>query len=205
MLTSLDPRINRLQIEENSSTYSAKEVPDQFQTFQVFVQVKEGKPYEHVGIVHAPDNEFALVFAKEQFSRRPLCSGLWVVKTQGVKATPFAESDENIYDLVGPDFEELPSKEHYHIFHLKKRGKQHIHQGAVLAGSYDEGLVKAKVAFNNAQVLNIWVIKEADILQIKQNDKDIWSTLKDKWHRDIVSFKAMDKIKKFKEESESKL
>lgn len=198
MLKSLDPRVNRLDIEADSGAYTSKEILDQFQTYQVFVQIKEGKPYEHAGIVHAPDVDFALIFAKEQFSRRPHCNGLWVVKTQDVKATPFVENDENIYDLVEPEFEEIPNKEHYEIFHLKKRGKQHVHQGSVLAGNYDEAIIKAKEAFYSAPVLNVWVIKEADILQIKQDDKDIWSTLTEKWHRDVVSFKAMDKVKKFK-------
>ncbi|MDQ3395721.1 MAG: phenylacetic acid degradation b [Bacteroidota bacterium] len=197
MLESLDPRIKRIEFKEVQDDYVSKDTLDQFQTYQVFIQVKEGKPYEHVGIVHAPDLEFALVFAKEQFSRRPLCSGLWVAKTQDVKATPFVESDECIYDFIGPEFEEMPNKEHYEIFHLKKRGKQHVHQGSVLAGSYNESIVNAKVAFSSSPIVNAWVIKEADILQVQQNDKDIWSTLTEKKHRDITSYKAMDKIRGF--------
>lgn len=198
MLKSLDPRVNRFNGEILSEPYQQKEILDQFQTFQVFVQIKEGKPYEHAGIVHAPDRDFALIFAKEQYSRRPLCSGLWVVKTQDVKATPLLEKEENIYDMMELKYEEMPDKEHFEIFHLKKRGKQHIHQGSVLAGSYDEAIIKAKDAFYSSPVLNIWVIKEADMLRINQNDKDIWSTLTEKHHRNVVSYKAMDKIKKFK-------
>lgn len=197
MLESLDPRIKRISFEALEEPYAPKEVPDQFQTFQVFVQVKEGKSYEHVGIVHAPDIEFAQVFAKEQYSRRPHCNGLWVVKTQDVKATPLVENEENIYDLITPEYDEKPDKEHYEVFHLKKRGKQHVHQGSVLAGSYDEAIIKAKDAFYANPVLNIWIIKEKNILQILQKDKDIWSTLPEKKHRDVTSYKASEKIKQF--------
>ncbi len=46
MLKSLDPRVNRLHIETVPEAYTSGIQPDQFQTFQVFVQVKEGKSYE---------------------------------------------------------------------------------------------------------------------------------------------------------------
>ncbi|CAN5185910.1 hypothetical protein BH23BAC1_BH23BAC1_36280 [soil metagenome] len=201
MLQSLDPRVNRLNIAEKTEVFD-KPALDQFETYQVFLQIKEGKAYEHAGIVHAPDGDFALLFAKEQFSRRPNCTGLWVVKTQDVKATPYLEREENIYNYELPAYQENLSKEHFEIFHLKKRGKQHIHQGSVLAGSYEEGLHVAKMAYNtDGPILNVWIIKEADILSIKQEDKDIWETLSEKVHRSVISYKAMDKIKKFKEEN----
>ena len=37
---------------------------DQFETYQTFVQVKENKPFEHAGIVHAPNEEMAFLLPK---------------------------------------------------------------------------------------------------------------------------------------------
>ena len=80
-LNSLDPRVNRLpQINE----VSPKAPLDQFGTFEVFVQPKEGKPFQHEGIVHAPNIELAWVLAKETFTRRFTCTSLYVVDTREV-------------------------------------------------------------------------------------------------------------------------
>jgi tetratricopeptide (TPR) repeat protein len=71
---SLDPRITRLPDMGKSGEIQPKAPMDQFGTFEVFVQPKEGKPFEHEGIVHAPNLEMAFVLAKEGFTRRFLCA-----------------------------------------------------------------------------------------------------------------------------------
>lgn len=89
-LNSLDPRINRLNIPaEFGTTFPSKDSKDQFVTFEVFVQPKENKPYQHEGIVHAPTIDMAFLFAKEQFSRRGMsCSGVWVINTNKIQLLP---------------------------------------------------------------------------------------------------------------------
>ena len=75
---------------------------DQFETYQAFVQTKDNKPFEHAGIVHAPNEEMAFLFAKEQFSRRGMfCNALCVVKTELIKATEFTDNDQDIAGLPG--------------------------------------------------------------------------------------------------------
>jgi phenylacetate-CoA oxygenase PaaH subunit len=51
----------------------------QWPVYEVFLQEKRGDPHVHVGAVHAPDPEMALILAKEQFARRGRCASLWVV------------------------------------------------------------------------------------------------------------------------------
>jgi ring-1,2-phenylacetyl-CoA epoxidase subunit PaaB len=51
----------------------------QWPRYQVFLQEKEGDPYQDVGSVHATDPELALLNARDVFVRRPECAGLWVV------------------------------------------------------------------------------------------------------------------------------
>lgn len=59
-MKSLDPRIERLP--ELAVAPQPKGPLDQFGSFEVFVQPKEGKPFQHEGIVHAPDLELAYEF-----------------------------------------------------------------------------------------------------------------------------------------------
>jgi phenylacetate-CoA oxygenase PaaH subunit len=56
-----------------------------FKVFEVFRQKTPGEPHIHVGEVEAPDEDAAMVVAKEHFARREVCSSLWVVDRQQVR------------------------------------------------------------------------------------------------------------------------
>jgi ring-1,2-phenylacetyl-CoA epoxidase subunit PaaB len=163
--------------------------------------MKEGKAFEHTGIVHAATSDMAFLFAKEQFSRRYTCTGMWVVASDRVWVAAYTELEENTYDHIGqpPDKEES-SQDDFDVFHLYKRGKQHKHVGQVIAKDTPQALLKAKVAFDTGKpVLNIWLIKSVDIQATTTEDQEIWSTLKEKTHREVISYRAGDKLTKFKE------
>lgn len=97
MIKSLDPRITREQIELNNPINPLKDL-DQWETFEVFHQRKRGEQHIHVGIVHAPNPEMALLFAKEQFGRRGISVNIWVVCTRQVFTSDYDDSD--IFDTV---------------------------------------------------------------------------------------------------------
>lgn len=99
-IVSLDPRVSRMEMAEDEMPKEMLSSMDHWQTFEVFVQKKRGDQHQHAGIVHAPNNEMALVLAKEQYARRGHCTNLWVVKTADVTATEYEDSD--IFDSV-PD------------------------------------------------------------------------------------------------------
>lgn len=82
-IQSLDPRIIRLNIREDQE-YQPKDLGDQWETYEVFHQAKTGARLIHVGSLHAPSPEMALVFAKEQFGRRGTTTDLWVVRTTDI-------------------------------------------------------------------------------------------------------------------------
>ncbi len=65
----------------------------QWQTWEVFHQAKRGAAHVHVGSVHAPNAEMALLLAKEQFARRQACVNLWVVPTTAIRATQYEDAD----------------------------------------------------------------------------------------------------------------
>ncbi|TAE80716.1 MAG: hypothetical protein EAY81_10285 [Bacteroidetes bacterium] len=106
MIKSLDPRITRENIEENYTI--APLVPmDNWETYEAFHQKKRGDQHMHVGIVHAPNPEMALLFAKDQYGRRGVTANIWVVKTSQVFCTEYEDQDmfettpEKVYREAG--------------------------------------------------------------------------------------------------------
>ena len=92
IIKSLDPRISRAGLDDQSGI-GALEPMDQWQTYEVFQQKKRGTHHTHVGSLHAPNHEMAILFAKEQYARRGQCVNLWVVKTADVFATSYEDED----------------------------------------------------------------------------------------------------------------
>lgn len=110
---SLDPRFNRAELPDENQSVNLDE-KDSWQTYEVFSQKKRGAQHQHVGILHAPNPEMAMVFAKEQFARRGQTVNLWVVKSSDVMATDYEDADI---------FETTPEKLHREAAAYKLRDK----------------------------------------------------------------------------------
>jgi ring-1,2-phenylacetyl-CoA epoxidase subunit PaaB len=91
-INSLDPRISRAQLDDESKI-GELHGNEHFQTYEVFQQIKRGTHHQHVGNVHAPNAEMAMLFAKEQYCRRGAAVNLWVVKTADVFVTEYQDAD----------------------------------------------------------------------------------------------------------------
>lgn len=200
-MKSLDPRVARLPETGKEGVIIPKTPLDQLATYEVFVQPKEGKPFQHEGIVHAPDLEMAFVLAKETLTRRFTCSSLCVVDTRNVFTSPLTEGTKNAYDLIQTDTEATPKHQAYEVYHLIKRGKQHLHAGTVEASSPQNAMAEAKKKFGDKPVYNVWVIATGDIRFTSPEEKDLWLTLPEKKFRDASEYKGGDKLKEFLERS----
>ncbi len=121
-IVSLDPRITRAEITTDDIT--PLETMDQFQTYEVFHQAKRGSQHVHVGIVHAPNAEMALLYAKEQYGRRGVTANIWVVPSSSVYATSYF--DDDIFATVPEKFHRDPAsyKVMDRIQAFKQRQKQ---------------------------------------------------------------------------------
>jgi ring-1,2-phenylacetyl-CoA epoxidase subunit PaaB len=199
-LVSLDPRVNRMDIPTEIPLETHKDDIDQLVTFQVFHQMRPGKPYLHVGIVHASDVEMGFIYAKEVFSRRQSCSGLWIIDTTKIFSSNVTEGDESVYDTIESVTTDSQLRcEPYEIFHLEKRGRQHVHAFNVLASSPEHALMKAKEQYTEEKIIyNIWIARDKDFYRNRSEDRDIWSTLSNKQYREPTDYKAGDKLKLFK-------
>ncbi|NOS55939.1 MAG: phenylacetic acid degradation b, partial [Cyclobacteriaceae bacterium] len=86
------------------------------------------------------------------------------------------------------------------IYHLPKRGKQHIHVGSVQASSPEEAMSEAKLKFNQGKIVfNIWAIETDKIRFTSSEEQELWLTLPDKKFRDAAEYKGGDKLKNFLE------
>lgn len=202
-MKSLDPRVNRLPVIGQPGQILPKAPLDQFETFEVFVQAKEGKPFQHEGIVHAPNLEMAFVLAKEAFTRRFTCVSLYVTDTRNVYVSPMTDGTLNAYEFVNKTPVQSGDKISYEIYHLLKRGKQHQHVGTVQAVTPPEAMSEAKkLLFKNEKVVyNIWAIRTGDIRFTRPEEKELWLTLPEKKFRDASDYKGGDKLKEFLEKA----
>ncbi len=198
-MKSLDPRVNRLP-SLSSNEILPKAPLDQFGTYEVFVEPKEGKPFQHEGIVHAPGLEMAYVLAKETFTRRFTCSALAVVDTRNVFVSPMSEGTQNAYDLLVDFVNNAGEEQTFEIFHLLKRGKQHIHAGSVNASCPEQAMIAASKSLRGDKlVYNIWAIAINHFRFTTEEEKDLWKTLPEKKFRDASDYKGGDKLKEFLE------
>ena len=198
-MNSLDPRVTRLPKIGQPGQVEAKAPLDQFGTFEVFVQPKEGKAFQHEGIVHAPNLEMAFVLAKEAFTRRFQCISLYVTDTRMVFVSPLTEGNVTAYEFINDVPAQVGEKIAYEIYHLPKRGKQHVHAGTVQAVTPQEAMSEAKKNFNTKVVYNVWAIRTSDIRFTKPEEKELWLTLPEKKFRDAADYKGGDKLKEFLE------
>lgn len=87
---------------------------NQFPQWEVFIQVKNGGPYEHAGSVHATDKNMALQNARDIYTRRNEGRSLWVVQTDNIFSTTreeeaefFDPAEDKIYRT--PNFYKMPA------------------------------------------------------------------------------------------------
>jgi ring-1,2-phenylacetyl-CoA epoxidase subunit PaaB len=199
-MKSLDPRVERLPSFGTPGPIPPRDPLDQFGTFEVFVQAKEGKAFQHEGIVHAPNIEMAYVLAKETFTRRFTCASLYVVETDKVCTSATTEDNESVYEKMEKVTVRNKEKVSFEIYHLQKRGKQHIHAGTLEATAPEEAMTLAKDKFNTGKIIyNVWAIRSTDIRFTSHEEHDLWSTLPDKKFRDAAEYKGGEKLKVFLE------
>jgi ring-1,2-phenylacetyl-CoA epoxidase subunit PaaB len=200
-MSSLDPRINRLGLSDNGAPFlyhSTEGSP-----YEIFWIAKPGKPYEHVGIVHAGSADLALIYAKEQYSRRGgNCYGLLSVDSAACWASPMLDDDQNVFE----ELEQVPAEFvgiETVVFGLKKRGKQHFFLGNV-KGDTSAELLAAINQLRVAQCVNLWLVAASATAELEAGSESLWNTLPEKQYRDAIHYKSADLIKAFIEGRRSK-
>jgi ring-1,2-phenylacetyl-CoA epoxidase subunit PaaB len=66
---------------------------EKLELFEVFVRSKRGLDHKHVGSLHAEDNEQALEYARDVYTRRTEGVSIWVVKSRNISASQEDDSE----------------------------------------------------------------------------------------------------------------
>lgn len=143
---SLDPRVNRLNLPEDTENFVPASELDQWATYEVFHQAHRGEHHVHVGPVHAPNAEMALLFAKEQYGRRQHCVNMWVVRSADIMAFEYEDSDM---------FETAPEKLYRESSGYKNREKvEDFHSSQLVDDLQEEGEQTAEEAAPSEAAIN---------------------------------------------------
>lgn len=121
-MKSEDPRINRIELPEDTDKNDVLHGTENWETYEVFHQKKRGDQHVHVGIVHAASPELALILAKEQYARRRQTANLWVVKSADVIASSYDDID--IFETV-PEKTYREASDYYCMDRIRKYQKAH--------------------------------------------------------------------------------
>tara|TARA_B100000497_G_C7320298_1_gene213864 strand:+ start:169 stop:459 length:291 start_codon:yes stop_codon:yes gene_type:complete len=86
---------------------------DQGILWEVFIQVKAGRPHKHVGSLHAYDKKMAMKSARDLYTRRNEGNGIWIVKAEDIVSSEaidgeafFDPSNDKVYRH--PTFYKIP-------------------------------------------------------------------------------------------------
>jgi ring-1,2-phenylacetyl-CoA epoxidase subunit PaaB len=108
------------------------------------------------------------------------------------------EGDENVYDRIPAAGSVGGDTSKFEVFHLSKRGKQHVHAGTVHASTPLEAMQLAKHQLRGDKVVyNVWAVATKAIRFTQPDEQDLWLTLPEKKFRDAADYKAGEKLKSF--------
>jgi ring-1,2-phenylacetyl-CoA epoxidase subunit PaaB len=126
----------------------------QWPRYQVFLQEREGAPFQDVGSVHATDPELALLNARDVFVRRPECTRLWVVPVKEIYSQTFEQLQrEKPAEMgTGEKFDD------YAIFCKLKAAGTHVMQCQVSATTPAQALRRAIGQFAGLSKASSWMI-----------------------------------------------
>jgi len=87
--------------------------------WEVFLQPKAGRPFKHVGSLHAFDKEMAMTAARDLYTRRGEGKGIWLVRAEDIVSSDLEDS-EAFYDPSNDKVYRHPT------FYTMPEGVKHI-------------------------------------------------------------------------------
>jgi ring-1,2-phenylacetyl-CoA epoxidase subunit PaaB len=165
----------------------------QWSRYIVFQQDDPYVPYRYDGSVHAPDAELALLYARDVFTRRPSCIGLWIVRADRV----FSRTAEELAN--GPELADQPGEaEPYTVFVKRDHKGAHTSVGEVEASSPEGALKLALTTFPDKKAIVWWVCPSRAITRSGREDVDGLFQMSDapRFYREQDEFKTLTALRK---------
>lgn len=162
VLRTSEPLSVRLALGDRTMTET------QLARFEVFLIEEEGKPAEHVGSVHAPDREMALLNARDVFVRRPRCRDLWVAPSARVL---FRTAEEMEHAPAPAENRPPEAPEKLYLVFAKPNHREPLALShCVPAQSPEDALVLAMTGHSTADFPFCAVVAQADVTRSEPGD-----------------------------------
>ncbi|MFO7538707.1 MAG: phenylacetic acid degradation protein [Chloroflexota bacterium] len=170
--------------------------------YEVFQQDREGRPFQNVGSVHAPDAEMALLNARNVFVRRPRCHTLWVVPAEAV----FMKTAEELtLDDSWQQDESAGQLEAYAVFTRTSHRRSMTHVEYVGDVEADSGAAAMKLAlsrFSEGDPFVWWVCPVRLIHKADEDDADsLFGPAQDKAFRMPNEYRTVFTMQKMKRDA----
>ncbi len=147
----------------------------QWPRYEVFQQARANQPLRNVGSVHAPDDELALLIARDVFVRRPDCHDLWVVHSDDILSRTAQELETTPPSSEhGSTESSAPSR--FHVF--QKRSQAGVetfveYVGEVEADSSMHALAVAIKNWHDKTAYVWWIFPESAVTRNDQEDANV--------------------------------
>jgi len=177
----------------------------QWPRYQVFVQENLGKPHLDAGSVHAPDDELALLNARDVFVRRPECVSLWVVRADRIFSRTHEELIQEASGQAKGENSLAGASQSYAVFCKEKPAGTHAYLCEAQATSPARALAQAIALYQSGKGATRtpyawWVIPVRWITKSEPQESESWfSPARDKPFRlstDFRTVSAMREIQK---------
>jgi ring-1,2-phenylacetyl-CoA epoxidase subunit PaaB len=170
--------------------------------YEVFLQAQEHAPHQHVGSVHAPDAELALLNARDVFVRRPACISLWIAPASAVLARTAQEIAEH---PLQPQYPPTNETKPYKIFLKLTQKGLHSYVGEVKASTAEDALKIAITTFADRAPLVWWIIPaEAVTCTGAEDIEALFSPATQKDYRDQAFFHTVAALQDIKARAREK-
>ncbi len=169
----------------------------QWPRFEVFLIEEDGKPAEHVGSVHAPDPEMALLNARDVFVRRPRCRQLWVAPSAHVLFRTAQELKNNPPSREG---QPAGAEEQPYLVFAKPNHREPLALSQCLAAVTADGALSLALESGSSRGCPLWaVVAEAELTRSEPEETDSFfkpaETKHYKMHSDFPTGRQMKEIR----------
>lgn len=134
--------------------------------FVTFTRRKDGDPMILAGYVDAPDEQMALIFAKEHYGQDQECVEIWAYPTKAIAGT---HADH-------PTSNEAGASRAFQVFTQKESGEVHVAGEKVEANCSEAALQQARQSIPDSEAYHsLWVVDWQDITATRKGEM-IWRT-----------------------------
>jgi ring-1,2-phenylacetyl-CoA epoxidase subunit PaaB len=177
----------------------------QWPRFEVFVQARPDRAHEHVGSVHAPDRELALLNARDVFVRRPECVGLWLAPAGSVipcTAQELVAHGGRVVGEAGAAIQSLVGVPVHVFAKLDPKGTL-VHLGEMAAPADEPGLWQGVARMAGRSPLVVWLVPSDAISRNEpEQAESLFSPASDKPFRDQAYYRVYTALRRLRQESD---